>query len=166
MRRVPALALLLALSCKPAAAAKTSGAPCAVDDGNLVVVEARAHTLWLCSERRAVARFKVALGRGGLDKTREGDDRTPIGTYSLGAPRPSSRFGTFIPIGYPTAEQRARGLTGKDVGIHGPERRAAWLRSLSTWIDWTAGCVATGTDDEIAVVAAFVRERSPRVVLR
>lgn len=165
MRRVLPLALLLVLGCKPTAVAETSIAACAVD-GNLVVVETHAHTLWLCSERRALARMKVALGRGGLDKTREGDGRTPIGTYSLGAPRPSSRFGTFIPIGYPTAEQRARGLTGKNVGIHGPERRAMWLRSLSTWIDWTAGCVATGTDDEIAVVAAFVRERSPRVVLR
>jgi len=113
-----------------------------------------------------MARFKVALGRGGLDKTRQGDGRTPLGTYSLGAPRPSTRFGTFIPIGYPTPEQSARGFTGRDVGVHGPERRARWLGSLSTWIDWTAGCVATGTDDEIALVASFVRERSPGVVLR
>lgn len=166
MHRVPALVLLLVLGCRPAAVARTSDQPCASDDGHLVVVETRAHTLWLCSERRAVASMKVALGRGGVDKAREGDGRTPLGAYSLGTPRSSSRFGTFVPIGYPTAEQRARGLTGKDVGIHGPERRAAWLGSLSTWIDWTAGCVATGTDDEIAVVDAFVRERSPRVVLR
>ncbi len=165
MHRVPALVLLLVLSCKPAAVAKTSEQACAVE-GHLVVVETRAHTLWLCSERRAVARMKVALGRGGVDKAREGDGRTPIGTYSLGAPRPSSGFGTFIPIGYPTVEQRLRGFTGRDVGIHGPARRATWLRSLSTWTDWTAGCVATGTDDEIALVASFVRARSPRVVLR
>jgi murein L,D-transpeptidase YafK len=165
MPRVPTLVLLLVLSCKPAAVAEASEQACAVD-GNIVLVDTRTRTLWLCSARRAAARFKVALGRGGLDKKREGDGRTPIGTYSLGEPRPSSRFGTFIPIGYPTAEQRAQGLTGKDVGIHGPERRAAWLGSLSTWIDWTAGCVATGTDDEIAVVAAFVREWSPRIVLR
>lgn len=165
MRRVPLLALLFVLGCKPAVAAGKSSVPCAAD-GNLVVVETSAHALWLCSERRAVARFKIALGRGGLHKTREGDGRTPIGTYSLGPPRPSERFGTFIPIAYPTAEQRARGFTGKDVGIHGPERRVSWLGSLSTWIDWTAGCVATATDEEIGVIAAFVRERSPRVVLR
>jgi murein L,D-transpeptidase YafK len=165
MRCVPPLALLLALSCEPAAVDAASRVPCAAD-GHLVVVDTKAHTLWLCSERRGVAYFKVALGRGGLDKTRQGDGRTPLGTYSLGPPRPSARFGTFIPIGYPTPDQSARGFTGKDVGIHGPERRASWLGSLSTWIDWTAGCVATGTDGEIAVVAAFVRERSPRVVLR
>lgn len=164
MRRVPPPALLLVLSCKPTAVAETSSPACAVD-GNLVV-ETRAHTLWLRSERRAGARMKVALGRGGLDKAREGDGRTPIGTYSLGAPRPSPRFGTFIPIGYPTVEQRARGFTGTEVGIHAPERRATWLGSLSTSTDWTAGCVATATDDESAAIAPFVRKRSPRVVLR
>ena len=163
MRPAPSLALLLVLSCKPAFVAAASG--CTVD-GNLVVVDTGAHTLWLCSERRALGHFKVALGRGGLSKTRRGDGRTPLGTYSLGAPRASARFGTFIPVGYPTREQSARGLTGADVGIHGPERRASWLGSLSTWIDWTAGCVATGTDQEISVVATFVHERSPRVVIR
>ncbi len=110
--------------------------------------------------------MRVALGRGGLDKMREGDGRTPIGTYPLGAPRPSPRFGTFIPIGYPTPEQCARGLTGGSVGIHGPARGATWLGALSTFIDWTAGCVATASDDDVALVAAFVRERRPRVVLR
>ncbi len=164
VRRVAPLVLVLLLSCKPASVA-ASNAACAAD-GDLVVVETRAHTLWLCSEHRAVARIRIALGRGGLDKAREGDGRTPLGTYALGAPKTSSRFRTFIPIGYPTAEQRARGFTGKAVGIHGPDRRASWLGALSTWIDWTAGCVATGTDDEIAQVAAFVRDRSPRVVLR
>jgi hypothetical protein len=165
VRRVPALALMLALSCRSPAVADPSSAACAAE-GDVVVVETRAHELWLCSRHRALASFKVALGRGGVGKAREGDGRTPLGSYALGAPRPSARFGTFIPVGYPTSEQRARGLTGKDVGIHGPERRAAWLGSLSTWFDWTAGCVATGTDDELAVIAAFVRERNPRVVVR
>ncbi len=165
MRRLPPAALLLALACSPDASAEKSRAACAAD-GRLVVVETRAHALWLCDERRVVARMRVALGRGGLDKTREGDGRTPIGTYSLGAPRASPRFGTFIPIGYPTCEQRARGFTGRDVGIHGPARGAMWLGALSTWIDWTAGCVATASDHDVAAVAAFVRERRPRVVLR
>jgi len=165
MRSIACLPVLLLVNCRPVAVASASDVPCAAE-GHLVVVETRAHTLWLCSERRAVGRFKVALGRRGLDKRREGDGRTPLGTYFLGSPRPSARFGTFIPIGYPTPEQSARGSTGKNVGIHGPDRRATWLGALTTWIDWTAGCVATGTDEEIRAVAAFVRERHPRVVLR
>lgn len=165
MRLVSLLASLFVVSCNPVTVVGTSNEACAVD-GDLVVVDTRTHELWLCREHRAVARTKVALGRGGLDKTREGDGRTPLGTYSLGEPRSSVRFGTFIPIGYPTVEQSRRGFTGTHVGIHGPDRRVSWLGAVSTWIDWTAGCVATGNDDEIALVAAFVRERRPRVLLR
>jgi hypothetical protein len=165
MRRVPLLAWLFVLSCTPAAGMAAANHPCAVQ-GDVVVVDTHTHVLWLCSGHRPAAQMKVALGRGGLGKRREGDGRTPLGVYALGAPRASLRFGTFIPIGYPTAEQRRRGFTGKAVGIHGPERRASWLGAVSTWLDWTAGCVATGTDDEIARVAAFVRDRRLRVVLR
>lgn len=134
--------------------------------GHAVVVNTSARTLSLCSEGRAAERFPVALGRGGVDKRREGDGRTPLGSYALGPPRPSARYGTFVPIAYPTPEQRALGFTGRHVGIHGPARGAAWLGSLSTRVDWTAGCVATGTDEELARIAAFVRRHRPRVVLR
>jgi murein L,D-transpeptidase YafK len=165
MRLVPILTLLVLLSCSPAARTDSSNQSCAVD-GDVVVVDTTAHALWLCSDHRAVAHFSVALGRGGLDKTREGDGRTPLGSYSLGEPRASHRFGIFIPIAYPTAEQRARGFTGKDVGIHGPDRRSAWLGRVTTWIDWTAGCIATGTESEISQIATFVRDRRPRLLVR
>ncbi|WP_242342056.1 L,D-transpeptidase family protein [Anaeromyxobacter terrae] len=156
--------LLPLLGCVSAALPEAEAAPCP-DVGDHVVVDTRARVLWLCTDRHAVARVRVALGRGGVDKEREGDGRTPLGAYTLGEPRPS-RFGTFIPIGYPTAAQRARGLSGSNVGIHGPGRRLSWLGRASTWVDWTAGCVATGTDEDIARVAAFVRERRPSIVLR
>jgi murein L,D-transpeptidase YafK len=163
MRGISFVPVLLALSCRPAHPFG-SEAVCVTDE-RLVVVETRTHTLWLCDERSAVGRFRVALGRGGLGKSRAGDRRTPLGSYSLGTPRASARFGTFIPIGYPAPEQSARGLTGRDVGIHGPDRRVAWLGSLNAWTDWTAGCVATGTDADVAVIAAFVRDHGPRVIL-
>lgn len=165
MRPGPFVCVLLVAGCRPTPLAVTATEACA-PSGDLVLVDTHTHALSLCSDGRALASFRVALGRGGVDKRREGDGRTPLGTYPLGAPRPSARFGTFVPIGYPDAEQRAQGLTGRDVGIHGPERRLAWLGGASTWVDWTAGCVATGTDDEIARVATFVRERRPRVLLR
>jgi murein L,D-transpeptidase YafK len=164
MRLGKLLLLLLVVSCKPAAGI-ASERICAVD-GDMVVVDTSTHSLWLCCERRAIAKFRVALGRSGLEKTREGDGRTPLGTYALGEPRTSARFGLFIPIAYPTAEQQARGFTGTNVGIHGPDRRTSWLGGASTLVDWTAGCIATGTQTEISQVATFVRERRPRVLIR
>jgi hypothetical protein len=134
--------------------------------GDAVVVLTRAHELWLCATGVAPARFAVALGRGGVGKRRRGDARTPLGTYSLGSPRASERFGTFIPIGYPTPAQAARGRSGASIGIHGPPRGMDATRYPVTGMDWTLGCIATGTDADVGAIAAFVRRRQPAIELR
>jgi murein L,D-transpeptidase YafK len=77
----------------------------------------------------------------------------------------SERFGTFVPISYPTAEQRRRGFTGSDIGIHGPDRRFRRLGRLTTWADWTAGCIAVGSDDEIDEIALWVEQHEPSEIL-
>lgn len=84
---------------------------CAAPDARIVVDLAQ-HALALCDRDKLVEAFVVRLGRGGIGKTREGDGRTPIGTYTLGVPRPSNRYGTFIPVGFPTEEQKKKGYTG------------------------------------------------------
>ncbi|HTP51442.1 MAG TPA: L,D-transpeptidase family protein [Anaeromyxobacteraceae bacterium] len=133
--------------------------------GDVVAVITRKRELWLCSDGAPAARIQVALGQGGLDKRHLGDGRTPLGTYTLGPPRPSGRFGTFIPIDYPTPDQEAQGLTGRAVGIHGPPRGKTEPEYPTTAVDWTLGCVATGTDADIEAVADFVRQRQPVVVI-
>jgi murein L,D-transpeptidase YafK len=133
--------------------------------GDAVAVLTRKRELWLCRDGAPTARFQVALGQGGLDKRKKGDRRTPLGTYTLGTPRPSWRYGIFIPIVYPTPEQASQGLTGGDVGIHGPPRGQG-EPDATTAFDWTLGCVATGTNSEIEVIASFVRERKPILVVR
>jgi hypothetical protein len=122
-----------------------------------IVVDTGAHRLVLCERAREVAVFPVRLGRGGVGKTSEGDGKTPLGAYPLGEPRKSDRYGTFIPIGYPTPEQRRRGFTGGDVGVHGPHRLVRWLGALVNSFDSSNGCVGLATDDEMATIAAWVR---------
>jgi len=152
-----------------ALAAGLSGNAAAADElcagrGTNILVRVDDHRLYLCEAGKTVESFPVALGRGGVGKTRTGDRKTPLGVYGVGAPRASAKFGTFVPVEYPTAQQRAAGFTGSDVGIHGPARMAAWLGRWSTWVDWTQGCIAVGTDEEIGRIAAFVRDRKPAAV--
>jgi murein L,D-transpeptidase YafK len=130
----------------------------------LLLVDTAGHELKLCEKGVALRAFRVALGSGGTGKARTGDDKTPLGTYSLGTPRPSSRFGVFIPVGYPTKEQLAKGLTGGDIGIHGPDRHFAQLGAATVWVDWTAGCVAVGSDEAIQAIAAWVKSKKVGLV--
>ena len=132
--------------------------PCA-ERPTSIEVRTTDRTLTLCERGAPVARFAIALGVGGIGKRRRGDNKTPLGTYALGSPRRSQDFGTFIPVGYPTAAQARAGFTGSAVGIHGPARPFVHAGRLNTMTDWTAGCIAVGSDEEIERVAAWLRQR-------
>lgn len=154
-----AVALLLA----PDPRAARSQNPCRGAEAS-VVVDARQRGLFLCEGGQPLERFTVAVGRGGTGKQARGDLRTPLGIYPLGAPRPSRRYGIFIPVGYPTPAQQRQGLTGAAVGIHGPARALRWLGPLNTFYDWTAGCVVVGSDAEMDRIAGWVLRRRPAAV--
>jgi murein L,D-transpeptidase YafK len=124
-----------------------------------IVVATTSRTLSLCEDGKVRARYRVAIGSGGVGKTRQGDRRTPIGLYPLGAPRRSNNYGVFVPVGYPTQAQARAGFTGDGVGVHGPPRELASAGVLNVAADWTAGCVAVSSDREIGEIAGWVRGR-------
>jgi murein L,D-transpeptidase YafK len=148
------LALLVGLAGAPEAKSKD---PCQ-DEKSSIVVDTKKHRLFLCLENATVGTYRVAIGKGGTPKRKQGDSKTPLGRYALGKPRPSKRYGTFIPVGYPTRKQREQGYTGSAIGIHGPDRSVAWLGALTLLTDWTQGCVAVGTDSTIDEIAAWVEK--------
>jgi murein L,D-transpeptidase YafK len=160
------LAIALALAATALPGTETRSKPCD-GRGTAVFVDTRQRRLWQCEASRAVAEFEVALGTGGVDKRRQGDAKVPLGEYALGVPRGSASFHTFIPVGYPTPAQRRQGYTGGDVGVHGPQRGFERLSStVNTSIDWTLGCIAVGSDDEIDRIARWVRtQRVLRIVI-
>jgi L,D-peptidoglycan transpeptidase YkuD (ErfK/YbiS/YcfS/YnhG family) len=149
------LSLWLVLGSLPACA---GAAPRCPPRGSQVVVDTRAGTLRLCAGGASEGSWSVAIGRGGVGKRRAGDGKTPLGRYTLGAPRPSaSGYHRFIPIQYPTAAQRRAGYTGSAVGLHGPTRGTAWLGRANSWANWTQGCVALPTDGAIDAVASWLK---------
>jgi L,D-transpeptidase-like protein len=160
--RLSMLAGLALFSC-----GRVAADPCPAR-GALLLVDTARRRLWTCADGRAAGEYAVALGSGGVGKSRHGDAKVPVGEYALGRPRPSPRFHTFIPVGYPTAEQRRRGYTGSDVGVHGPAR--GWEKlpaSINTSTDWTLGCLALGSDAQIDEIAAWVdRKGASKIVIR
>jgi hypothetical protein len=78
-------------------AAPERGADCA-GRRNAIVIDADAHRLLLCRDEKPEREFSVSLGKGGLDKRVTGDNRTPLGAYSLGAPRsPGATSASTVP---------------------------------------------------------------------
>jgi murein L,D-transpeptidase YafK len=132
-----------------------------------IVVDTGAHRLSLCEGGKTTATYSVRIGKKGTGKTREGDGKTPLGRYPIGAAHPSAAYGQFMPIGYPTAEQRRQGYTGSAVGVHGPDRRLTWAGRLVNAFDTTDGCVGIATDEEMSAVAAWAKKAHvTEIVLR
>jgi murein L,D-transpeptidase YafK len=71
-----------------------------------------------------VADYYVTLGKNGVEKTREGDQKTPIGVYHVTANLPRQKLTDFYgvgayPINYPNAWDRRLGRNGHGIWLHG-----------------------------------------------
>lgn len=104
-------------------------------------------------------------------KEREGDERTPEGSYRISSKVENARFHRFLGISYPNEEdvQRAKrnGISnpGGGIGIHGTTRKLApiaraWIRfanvtGLSGVIGPTDGCIGVNNEDVERLYAAI-----------
>ncbi|HUQ03931.1 MAG TPA: L,D-transpeptidase family protein [Kofleriaceae bacterium] len=150
----------------PGPTARADDAVACDADQTAIVVDTATRVLTLCEKGAAVATFPVAIGGGGVGKVREGDDKTPLGTYRLGAPRASSDYGTFIPVGFPTKAQKKAGITGGSIGVHGPDRRLRALGRVAVALGWTRGCVAVSSDVEMRSIVRWMGRRALSIEIR
>jgi len=131
-----------------------------------VVIDTEAEHMWLCQSGTSYKDYSVAIGSSGAGKRKEGDNKSPLGRYTLGTPRPSGEgFHTFIPINFPREDQRNQGFTGGRIGIHGPPESWRWLGEATTWVNWTRGCIAVGNVRTIIEVADWIRDNQVRDVI-
>jgi murein L,D-transpeptidase YafK len=73
---------------------------------------------------RLVADYYVTLGKNGIEKTREGDQKTPVGVYHVTANLPRKKLTDFygagaFPINYPNEWDRRQGRGGYGIWLHG-----------------------------------------------
>ena len=73
---------------------------------------------------RFVADYYVSLGKRGMDKMREGDQKTPVGVYHVTANLPRQKLGDFygsgaFPINYPNEWDKRLGRNGHSIWLHG-----------------------------------------------
>jgi murein L,D-transpeptidase YafK len=131
-----------------------------------VVVNKSERTLYLMSNNRVMRSYRVALGRyASGQKTREGDARTPEGSYTLDFKLMDSNFYRAIKISYPNerdvARAQAMGVSpGGQIMIHGLPNKMRADEVGHPTLDWTQGCIAV-TNREIDEIWRLVELGTP-----
>jgi len=119
-----------------------------------ILIEKKERRLMLISKGKVLKTYKIALGGNpNGPKERQGDNKTPEGTYIIDSRNRDSRYHLSLHISYPNAKDKKRakelGVSpGGDIMIHGIKNGFSWVGDLHTEVDWTKGCIAV-TDEEI-----------------
>jgi murein L,D-transpeptidase YafK len=130
-----------------------------------IVVRKKERRLELLRDGRVVKSYRIALGSNPTGhKLRQGDGRTPEGTYVIEGRNPNSRYHLSLRVSYPDAIDAARAeaeaaAPGGDIMIHGVGRESRG-RKLHPRRDWTEGCIAV-SDREIEEIWASVPDGTP-----
>ncbi|PKG34691.1 L,D-transpeptidase family protein [Psychrobacter sp. Sarcosine-3u-12] len=127
-----------------------------------VFVDKSERILKLLSKDIVVKSYRIALGDSPIGhKQQQGDQRTPVGYYTLDYKNENSIAHRSIHVSYPNAADKARAKSrgvnpGGDIMIHGQMNGFGHLAGLNQQRDWTDGCIAV-TNDEMDEIMAAVK---------
>lgn len=131
-----------------------------------IVIKKSKKKLFLYSEKKLLRTYPIKLGLNPVgDKLRQGDKRTPEGSYYVCIKNPRSKYYLSLGLSYPSIEDADRGLEQKLISKGDRDRIIERISKKSippwdtplggeifihgggeTW-DWTYGCVALHNKD-------------------
>jgi murein L,D-transpeptidase YafK len=133
-----------------------------------IAVDASRSRLYLFENRATglvlINDFYISIGKSGLEKTIEGDFRTPLGIYfitsNLDPKSLKDIYGSgALPINYPNILDSKRGKTGKGIWLHGTPT-AQFSRPPKA----TDGCVVLANPDLIHIIKSVEVRTTPVVI--
>jgi murein L,D-transpeptidase YafK len=98
------------------------------DQRYAIVVDNKRSRLYLYQNEngrpRFVADYYISTGKRSGEKTREGDEKTPVGVYHVTASLPRKKLSDFygsgaFPISYPNEWDKRHGRNGHGIWLHG-----------------------------------------------
>jgi murein L,D-transpeptidase YafK len=98
---------------------------------HVLMVDSRRSRLYVFANAQGrpklIADYYVTLGKNGIDKARQGDQKTPVGVYHVTANLPRKKLTDFygagaFPINYPNEWDRRQGRNGHGIWLHGVPR--------------------------------------------
>jgi hypothetical protein len=122
-----------------------------------VVVKKSERRLYLMRANQIVAEYPIRLGLNPTGhKVREGDFRTPEGSYELVRRNPNSEFFLSVEVSYPNEADKARAKQlgvrpGGLIMIHGQPNVRRKSPEYYANFDWTNGCIAVSNSDMVDI---------------
>jgi murein L,D-transpeptidase YafK len=116
-----------------------------------MAVDASRSRLYLLEQKpnglQLVANYYVSLGKFGIDKRAQGDQRTPTGVYFITSRLDANRLTDFygsgaLQLNYPNESDRREGRTGSGIWLHGVPKSNYAREPLAT-----DGCVVLANED-------------------
>lgn len=156
-RRIVAVALCCLAGVAGADIATPPGADDEFPMADHVVVKKAERRLELHNNGMVFRTFPIALGANPEGhKQREGDQRTPEGTYRLDWRNVNSAFFLAMRVSYPNDEDirraRQRGVhPGNNIMIHGLPNEPRYPSDHYLYADWTDGCIAVSNSAMIDI---------------
>jgi murein L,D-transpeptidase YafK len=130
------------------------------DQKYAVVVDTQRSRLYLYRNDKGrpsfVADYYITQGKEGAEKTREGDNRTPVGVYHVTSHLPRAKLGDFygvgaFPINYPNEWDRINGRKGHGIWLHGVPSN-----TYSRPPKASEGCVVL-TNEDLTSISSFLQ---------
>lgn len=133
---------------------KRTGAPKIAESPYYIVVDKSDYELKVYDDEGWYATYPIVFGSKDMgDKMREGDKRTPNGTFKVILKKMHHKWGPELLLNYPTQEsyqrfnqRKASGLLpknakiGNGIAIHATRPSEEW--TVDNFYNWTDGCVS------------------------
>jgi murein L,D-transpeptidase YafK len=119
-----------------------------------IIISKKDYELQVFDEEGWYATYPIVFGSKDLgDKMREGDRRTPSGSFKIIIKKINKKWGAELLLDYPTQEsyrrfneRKAKGLVpknariGNGIAIHSTRKEEEW--TVDNFYNWTDGCVS------------------------
>ncbi|MBR7798819.1 L,D-transpeptidase family protein [Undibacterium fentianense] len=111
-----------------------------------------------------VSDYYVSQGKLGMDKFKEGDQRTPVGVYYITNRLPGSKLPDFygpgaLPLNYPNEWDKLKGRGGSGIWLHGVPSTNYSRAPLAS-----DGCVVLANPDFLKIAATVDVAKTPVII--
>ena len=116
------------------------------------------------SGMKLIADYYISVGKAGISKSAEGDQRTPLGVYYISSNLDPKSLKDFygsgaLPLNYPNVLDAKRGNTGSGIWLHGTPPK-----QFSRAPQATDGCVVLANPDLERIIRTVEVRATPVVI--